>query len=487
MRNTKIVCTIGPACSDKETLLKMIAAGMNVARFNMSHGTYEDTKVLFDTVKEAIAESGKNVELLLDTKGPEVRVGTFEKGSIVLKENQEFHLYKKQETGNENGVGLSFPKLIDLFFNEKPNVIGREILLDDGKLSMRVKDVTPDAIVCTVAKGGKLSNRKSINIPNYHINMPYVSQKDREDIAFGLKNGAHVVAASFVRSYEDVKTLRDYIDSIGYEYVEIISKIENQSGVDDIDRILEVSDGIMVARGDMGVEIPFIKLPEIQKTLIRKAVTAGKFVITATQMLESMTSSPRPTRAEISDVANAVYDGTSAVMLSGESAMGMYPVESVKALNDICEEAESNNETTALEKCILKGTLHSGLSDAPVSTRFRENICLAAKSVAQSIGAKAIIVESATGRVARAMSHYRPNCPIIAVVTSEIVLQKLCLTWGVTAVLGEEKTTSDAITRQAMEKALSTKIVKKGDTVLVLSSNKITPTSSTDTLGIRIL
>lgn len=482
MRNTKIVCTIGPACSDKETLLAMINAGMNVARFNMSHGTYDETKKLIDTVKEAIKESGKYVELLLDTKGPEVRIGTFEKGSVTVKEGQEFSFFKEQNKGNDNGVSLSFPKLVELFHSEGKDAIGREILLDDGKLSMKVKSVTTDAIVCDVIKGGVLSNRKSINIPNYNINMPYVSQKDREDIEFGLRNGAHVVAASFVRTYEDVKTLRDYIDSIGYEYVEIISKIENQSGVNDIDKILDVSNGIMVARGDMGVEIPFIKLPEIQKTLIRKAVTAGKFVITATQMLESMTNSLRPTRAEISDVANAVYDGTSAVMLSGESAMGKYPVESVKALNDICEEAESNNETAALEKCILK-SLMDGSSD----TSFRENLCLAAKSVALKIGAKAIIVESATGRVARAMAHFRPECPIIAVVTSELVAKKLCLTWGVTAVLGEEKTTSDAITRQAMEKALSTGIVKKGDIVLVLSSNKVTPTSSTDTLSIRIL
>ncbi len=482
MRNTKIVCTMGPACNNKQTLLKMIDAGMNVARFNMSHGTYEETEKLINTVKEAIKESGKYVELLLDTKGPEIRIGTFKNGSAELSENQEFCFYKKETAGDENGISLSFPKLVDLFFSEMPGVKGREILLDDGKIIMEVTDVTPELIKCRVKKGGRLSDRKSINIPNYKVNMPYVSQKDREDIEFGLRHGAHVVAASFVRCHEDVKTLRDYIDSIGYEYVEIISKIENQSGVDDIDKIIEVSDGVMVARGDMGVEIPFIKLPEIQKSIIRKTVTAGKFVITATQMLESMTSSPRPTRAEISDVANAVYDGTSAVMLSGESAMGQYPVESVRALNDICEEAESNRETAELDKCIMKSLL-DGASDSS----FRENICLAAKNVAEKIGAKAIIVESATGRVARTLSHFRPICPIIAVVTSELVAKKLCLTWGVTAVLGEEKTTSDAITKQAMEKALTTGIVQKQDIVLVLSSNKITPTASTDTLSIRIL
>ena len=377
MRNTKIVCTMGPACNNKETLLKMIDAGMNVARFNMSHGTHESLQELFNTVKEAIKESGKYVELLIDTKGPEVRLGTFKDGKVELKEGQSFNFYRKEVEGDENGVSISLPKLVNLFFKDN-TVIGKEILLDDGMLSMQVESVTPEMITCKVFIGGTLSNRKSINIPNYKINMPYVSQKDREDIEFGLRNGAHVVAASFVRSYEDVKTLRDYIDSIGYEYVEIISKIENQSGVDDIDRILEVSDGIMVARGDMGVEIPFIKLPEIQKTLIRKAVVAGKFVITATQMLESMTNSPRPTRAEISDVANAVYDGTSAVMLSGESAMGMYPVESVQALNDICREAEHNHESYTLETFI-----QNGIQKVVHSLSFRENICISAKEMAK--------------------------------------------------------------------------------------------------------
>lgn len=477
MRKTKIVCTMGPACDDKETLKKMIAAGMDVARFNMSHGTHEEQKKRFNNVKTAIAESGKNVAILLDTKGPEVRVGIFENGFVELHEGQEFSLLKEGGKGNDKGVPLSYPKLVELFAADK-DIKGREILLDDGKLSFVVKEANQDAIVCTVVKGGKLSNRKSINIPNYHINMPYVSAKDRADIEFGLEQGANVIAASFVRSADDVIKLRDYIDSIGFEYVEIIAKIENQSGVDDIDRILEVADGIMVARGDMGVEIPFIKLPEIQKTLIRKTVVAGKYVITATQMLESMTNSPRPTRAEISDVANAVYDGTSAVMLSGESAAGKYPVESVQALNDICCEAESNGESIALQEYIKM---------YPITESFRETICHAAKDVAENINAKAIIVESATGQVARAMAHYRPSCPIIAVVTSERVCKKLCLNWGITAVIGEEKLTTDAITKQAMVKALSTGYVKKGDTVLVLSSNKTVPTSGTDTLNIRII
>ena len=480
MRKTKIVCTVGPACNTKEMLLKMIDAGMNVARINMSHGDYNVLEGVFATIKEAIAESGKNIAILLDTKGPEVRVGRFKDDGAELTVGSEFTLYKDKEEGDSEGVAISYPKLVDLFCREGQNAVGRELLLDDGIISLIVKAVLPDRIVCTVNKGGVLKNRKSINIPGYHISMPYVSAQDRRDIEFGLQHGANVVAASFVRNHEDVRTLRDYIDSIGYEHVEIIAKIENQSGVDDMDLIIDYADGIMVARGDMGVEIPFIKLPEIQKTLIRKCVAKGKYVITATQMLESMTTSPRPTRAEISDVANAVYDGTSAVMLSGESAAGKYPVESVRALDAICTEAENNGEFGALQRYVEEHSIND-------SNVLRGSICRAAKEIAIAVGAKAIIVESATGRVARAMVHFRPEVPVIAVVTSEIVCKRLCLNWGITALLGEEKVTSDDITNQAMEKALSTGLVSKGDTVVVLSSNKTVPTSSTDSLNVRIL
>ena len=426
MRKTKIVCTIGPACNSKEMMRKMIDAGMNVARINMSHGVYDQLEVTIKNLKEAIAESGQNVAILLDTKGPEVRVGTFKDGSVELSEGAEFSLFKNKEEGDETGVSLSFPKLVDIFESEGQKAIGRELLLDDGIISLVVKSVNPESIVCTVNKGGVLKNRKSINIPGYFINMPYVSAQDRKDIEFGLNHG------------------------------------------------------IMVARGDMGVEIPFIKLPEIQKTIIRKVVSRGKYVITATQMLESMTTAPRPTRAEISDVANAVYDGTSAVMLSAESAAGKYPIESVKALDAICSEAEENGEFTALHEYVEE----HGMKD---TNPIRSSICKAAKNIAQAVGAKAIIVESATGRVARAMVHYRPDCPVIAVATSQLVCRKLCLNWGVMAVMGEEKRTSDSITKQAMEKALSTGVVKKGDTVVVLSSNKTCPTSSTDSLNVRIL
>ncbi len=477
MRKTKIICTLGPACNNKKTLKKMIEAGMNVARINLSHGTYDDIKENIAMVNEVAAQCGKQVAIMLDTKGPEVRVGTFENGFVELCDGQDFELYKEQKEGNEKGVSLSFPRLVQIFKNDS-SVVGRQILLDDGKIIMKVKSTHSDRIVCTVVQGGKLSNRKSINIPDYHINMPYVSARDRQDIEFGLEQGVTYVAASFVRSAEDVVTLRDFIDSLGYDNVEIISKIENQSGVADIDNIIRVSDGIMVARGDMGVEIPFIRLPEIQKSLIRKCVMAGKFVVTATQMLESMTTSPRPTRAEINDVANAVYDGTSAVMLSGESAAGKFPVESVQTLADICTEAERHVELHVLR---------DALSHCADEASFRENICYAAKTIADNIGAAAIIVESKTGSVARAMAKYRPDCDVIAVVTSKEVCNKLCLNWGVTAVYGEELKESDEITKQAMHKAMETGIVQKGDLVIVISSNKTVPTSGTDTLNIRII
>lgn len=480
MRKTKIVCTVGPACDDRQTLLKMIDAGMNVARFNMSHGTHDELKARMELVKSAIAESGKSIAVLIDTKGPEVRIGTFENGSIELEEGQTFSLMKDPGFGNEEMVSITYSKLIELFAKKnKAELAKMEILIDDGKLSLAVKEVKPDRIVCTVVKGGKLSNRKSINIPDFDISMPYMSKVDRDDLEFGLSMGVQYVAASFVRSVDDVMKLRDYLDSLGYEEVEIISKIENQSGVRNIDAIIEKSDGIMVARGDMGVEIPFIKLPALQKMIISKCIANGKYVITATQMLESMTFAPRPTRAEISDVANAVYDGTSAVMLSGESAVGKYPVESVKALASICREAEMNQGYLTKQEFMRVPQIGD--------SSFRNTICMSAKNAAVHIGAKAIIVESKTGKAARTLAAYRPNCPVIAVVTSDKVCDKLALTWGITPISGEEKSSSDEITRQALIKAKETGIVCKGDAVVIISSNRANPTSSTDSLNIRIV
>lgn len=473
MRKTKIICTLGPASNNEETIKKMADAGMNVARLNMSHGNHLIIKGMIDKVKKVCPD----VALLIDTKGPEVRIGDFENGFINLPSGSTFRFYKEMEKGNEQGVGLVYSRLVDCLYNSENGGKNLTMLLDDGKLIFNVVKTTEEYIECSVIKGGKLGSRKSINIPSFNINMPYMSRADREDIEFGLSEGANFIAASFVRTADDIIMLRDFVNSLGYENISIIAKIENQSGVDNVEKIIAVSDGIMVARGDMGVEIPFIKLPSTQKDIIRKCVEAGKFVVTATQMLESMTSSPLPTRAEISDVANAVFDGTSAVMLSGESAAGNYPVESTLALASICEEAEENFEYMSL----------LGKNDLKSDGSIRDAVCLAAKKCAEEVGAKAIIAESQTGRVAKAIAHYRPNCPIIAVVTSEAVAKKLALNWGVTAVIGEEKNDSDEITKQALEKASSTKIVNKGDTVIVISSNKATPTNETDTLNIRIV
>lgn len=476
MRKTKIICTIGPASSDKETIKKMINAGMNVARFNMSHGTHDVIKNMVTNVKEA---GNDKIALLIDTKGPEVRIGSFKNGSELLSDGDLFRFYKSLELGDEKGVGLVYKRLVNCLFNSQNRGVGLKLLLDDGKLIMEVVDTTEDYIECKVIKGGIISNHKSINIPGFHIDMPYMSSSDREDIAFGLSLGVQFIAASFVRNESDIIMLRDYVDSLGYESVSIIAKIENQQGVDNIDSIIRAADGIMVARGDLGVEIPFIQLPALQKSMIEKCVRAGKVVVTATQMLESMTQNPRPTRAEISDVANAVFDGTSAVMLSGESAAGKYPVESTAALAAICEEAENNEKLFKLQR--------SGFQDFISDGSFRDTICIAAKKCAETLGAKAIIAESLTGRVAKAVAHYRPCCPIIAVVTSDFVAKKLSLNWGVTAVIGKDMSNSDDITKQAMQKALETGLVKKGDTVIVISSNKSTPTNETDTLNIRTL
>ena len=457
MRMTKIVCTMGPACDDIDTLVKMIDAGMNVARFNMSHGEYDAMTARFDRVKEAIKRSGKTVALLLDTKGPEIRVATFEGGYTELVEGQEFKLYAEPGKGDNEGVSLSYPKLIDAFMKDSGSV-GRTILMDDGLIAVEVTGVRPECIVTKVLKGGKLSNRKSINIPGYTINMPYISAVDRADIEFGLKQGVNVIAASFVRSADDVIKLRDYIDSLGYEEVEIISKIENQSGVDDIDRIIEVSNGVMVARGDMGVEIPFINLPQIQKMIIRKCVLAGKYVITATQMLDSMTTNIRPTRAEISDVANAVYDGTSAVMLSGESAAGMYPVESVKALRDICTAAERNEDLMLLRGASATQTDMSG---------FRENICEAAKTVAENVNAKAIITVTISGFTANRLSRYKPTCPVIACTISETVACQMNILFDVYPLNIPQEDREEMLFDAAIDAAKKAGYVQKGDNIVL--------------------
>ena len=477
MRKTKIVCTIGPACDSKEMMRKMIDAGMNVARINMSHGVYDRLEVTIKNLKEAIAESGQNVAILLDTKGPEVRVGTFKDGSVELVEGAEFSLFKNKEEGDETGVSLSFPKLVDIFESEGQKAIGRELLLDDGIISLVVKSVNPESIVCTVNKGGVLKNRKSINIPGSFLNMPYVSAQDRKDIEFGLNHGATVVAASFVRNHDDVRTLRDFIDSLGYEYVEIIAKIENQDGVDNIDDILRVADGIMVARGDMGVEIPFVEIPRIQKELIHKGYNAGKQVITATQMLDSMIKNPRPTRAETTDVANAIYDGTSAIMLSGETAAGAYPIDAVKTMKAIAVKTEQDID-------YRKRFFSRENEGVPNVTNA---IAHATVTTSIDLGATAILTVTKGGRTARTLSKFRPTCPIIAATTSERAQRQLNLSWGVIPIKSEEMSDSDSLFDHAVTRAMEEGLLKDGDLIVITAGLPLGVSGTTNMMKVHIV
>ena len=454
MRKTKIICTIGPASSNKETIGKMIDAGMNVARFNFSHSTHEEQKVLMDLVKETAREKGKPVGILLDTKGPEVRVGTFENGKMPIEKGDLFAFTKEQDTETpcEKKINISYPKLIDEWYvsndeakrrfeSNKPHII----LADDGNLEFSVMEISKEYILCRAERQGVLSNRKSLNFPDYDIDMMYLSLRDEDDIKFGLTEGIEYIAASFVRCAEDVKDVKKFVTRLGYTGVEIIAKIENQQGVDNLDEIIAVADGVMVARGDMGVEIPYVKLPAIQKTIIRKCAERGKFVVTATQMLESMITHARPTRAEISDVANAVYDNTTCVMLSGESAAGMFPVESVKALAGICREAEKNNQFKDRYEYKDRNTKYPYMSV----------ICHAVQSIIPEINATAIIAVSNGGSTIRELSRFRPEIPILAIVTHEEVYRTLSAYYGVVPLMGEEKDRAREIINRLRKRRLS--------------------------------
>lgn len=486
MRKTKIVCTIGPASSTKEVISAMIDAGMDVARFNFSHSTHEEQKVLMDLVKKTAWEKGKAVGILLDTKGPEVRVGVFENGKMPLEAGESFAFTRSADTiaPCEKSINISYPQLIDIWREtaldvEERCLAGRPhiILSDDGNLEFEVEKIGGDYILCKNVRAGVISNRKSLNFPDYNIDMMYLSLKDEDDIRFGLEEGIQYIAASFVRCAEDVKDIRKFVAKQGYKGIEIIAKIENQQGVDNLDEIIEVSDGVMVARGDMGVEIPYVKLPAIQKTIIHKCAEKGKFVITATQMLDSMISHPRPTRAEISDVANAVYDNTTCVMLSGESAAGMYPVESVRALAGICAEAEKNELYKDHFEYKARNGKHPNVSV----------ICHAAQSIISEVKARAIIAVSNGGFTIRELSRFRPDIPIIAIVTDINVQRSLAAYYAVTALTGEAKTNAKDIIEQAKRMAVEARLVDKGDTVVILFDNDIESKNGTNTLSIETI
>lgn len=448
MNKTKIVCTIGPACSDLETLKSMMIAGMDVARFNMSHGDHESHKKMMNLVKQARFELGLPVAIMLDTRGPEIRIKQFKDGKVELKEGQSFAITTENVVGDETIVSVTYKKL--------PEIVrkGTKILLNDGLIELVVQKKTEKVIYTKVVVGGELSNNKSINIPSVELNMEYLSDVDKADIAFGVNENVDVYSISFVNHAKDVNSVRKYLKSLGVENPFIISKIESAKGVENMDEIIEASDGVMVARGDMGVEIPFEKLPHIQKEMLKKAKDLGKYTITATQMLESMIENSRPTRAEISDVANAIYDGTCAIMLSGETSAGKHPILAVETMQKIADETEKDIDYKhTLSNCVPTNNITCGIG-------------YAACSLANSLDAEAILVTTTSGFSAQSISRFRPACDIIALTPNYDVYFKLGMLWGVTALLDRTYYDTDELLKSARERAKQAKCVKAGDVVI---------------------
>ena len=450
MRKTKIICTIGPASGNEETLTAMCRAGMNVARLNFSHGTHEGHKKMIDLIKKVREKLNLPIPIMLDTKGPEYRIGTFEGGRIELNDGDTFTFTTEDIVGDQEKVSVSYKGLIAEL------AVGDRILLNNGLVIFEVTAIEGTNAVCKVIAGGTLSDRKSMNFPNKHLHQEFLGEQDKADLLFGIANDIDFVAASFVSCEEDVRKIRDFLDANGGKGIDIIAKIENRAGVENIDEICNVADGIMVARGDLGVEIPFMEVPTVQKYLIKKCRLLGKRVITATEMLESMIHNPRPTRAEISDVANAVYDGSSAVMLSGETAAGKHPVEAVKNMSEIAEFTESGIDYKSWF----------------LSTDFRIRNILDAVShatcaMAVDVEAKCIVVSSISGQTARMVSRFRSPCDIIGMTTNERVWRKLNMSWGVIPSLVEEFNSTEVVFYHAMAQAKKILSLKKGDAVVL--------------------
>ncbi len=471
MRKTKIICTLGPASSDEATLREMMKAGMDVARLNFSHGTYEEHRKKANMIKKLRQELNLHTALLLDTKGPEIRLGTFEGGCVALRAGQHFSLYMQEHRGDENGVSVSFS---DLYRDVTP---GGTILIDDGLIELRVAATKPEQIDCTVVNGGTISDRKGVNVPGAHLSIPFLSEKDRADIAFGVEEDFDFIAASFTQSAADIVAIRDELERLGNPNIRIIAKIENSAGVANANEILEVSDGIMVARGDMGVEIPMEEIPIVQKRLISRCFTEGKQVITATQMLESMTRQPRPTRAEITDVANAIYDGTSAIMLSGETAAGQYPVEAVRTMARIAERTESDIDYRARFADRRQASFSS------VSNAISHATC----TTAQDLRASAIITVTTTGTTARQISRFRPETPIIGCSPDLRTCRQMNMSWGVTPLYMEEKQNTDELFSAALEVTKEHGLVENGNVVVITAGLPLGVPGTTNMLKVQLV
>ncbi len=453
MRKTKIICTMGPS-TDKEGILEQLAIeGMDVARFNFSHGDHEEQKGRLERLKAIRAKINRPIAALLDTKGPEIRIREFADGRVTLQEGQKFILTAEEIPGTEEKVSITYK---ELYKDVKP---GDSILIDDGLIGLEVEEIVGSDIHCTVINGGVVSNKKGINLPGVNVNMPFISQKDREDILFGIQEEFDFIAASFTRTADDVLEIRKILDDNGGRDLNIIAKIENQQGVDNIDSIIEVADGIMIARGDMGVEIPLEDVPVIQKEIINKVYNAGKQVITATQMLDSMMKNPRPTRAETTDVANAIYQGTSAIMLSGETAAGKYPVEALRTMVKIALRTESdipyNKEFSILSR--------EHESKTSMTTAISHATCM----TAIDLGAKAIITVSRSGNTARMISKYRPGCMIVGCSPEEHTCRQLNMSWGIIPVHIKEEYSMEILLLHATEAAERAGYVEKGDIVVL--------------------
>ncbi|MBZ4653863.1 MAG: pyruvate kinase [Peptococcaceae bacterium] len=468
MRKTKIICTIGPASEQVPVLKELLKSGMNVARLNFSHGSHDEHRQRIMNIRQASKELGIPVAIMLDTKGPEIRTGLLEQGKIELKAGEEIILTTEEIMGTAKRISISYPGL--------PGDVseGVQILLDDGLIALRVKKVEGTEIHCVIENGGELGNRKGVNVPGVQINLPAMTQKDIDDITFGVQENVDFIAASFIRSASDVLAIRKLLEDLGAD-IDIISKIENHQGVMNLDEIIQVSDGIMVARGDLGVEIPAEEVPLVQKTMIEKCNIAGKPVITATQMLDSMIRNPRPTRAEASDVANAIFDGSDAIMLSGETAAGKYPLLAVQTMSRIALRAE---ESLNWRELIKKRAL-------TVARTTTEAISHATCATALSLGAAAIITATKSGSTAHMVSKYRPQAPIIAVTPQEKVYRKLLLVWGVYPLLSPESDTTDEMIDTAVNTALQAGYIRNGDLVVITAGVPVGIPGSTNLLKVH--
>lgn len=459
MKKTKIICTMGPRTMDKIILKELIAGGMNVARFNFSHGSYEEHAERIALVRQVSEQLGIPVALMLDTKGPEIRTGLLKDGKKVsLEQGKEFTLYTEEREGDETGCSITYQQLV---YDVRK---GDTILIDDGLIGLEVQRVSADKIECIIKNGGELGERKGVNVPNVKIHLPGVTQKDREDILFGIEQGVDYIAASFVRNSDCIMDIREILEDNHGRDIGIIAKIENAEGVENIDEILDAADGIMVARGDLGVEIPADQVPHIQKKIIHKCNRKCKPVVTATQMLDSMIRNPRPTRAEAGDVANAIYDGSDAIMLSGETAMGKYPVETVRMMAKIAETTEAHLDYSNLQKLNKK----QRKKDISMAVGF------ASVSTAEILKASCLVVPTMTGYTARMISSLRPKTPIYAISPSEQAVRRMQLYWGVYAMPGETEDSTRHMITNSMKIILRRKLIKKGELAVFTAGDPAT-------------